>query len=71
MVQLSAQATECQATVCPWQPSAEFPIVSSSSSRLEELVWVSEDPTEYNTKRSRTFSLCSLNITLIETASLR
>ena len=32
---------------------AEFPIVSSSSSMLEEPVWVSEEPKEYNGKQSQ------------------
>jgi hypothetical protein len=30
----------------------EFPIISSSSIKLEEPVWVSEKPREYNPKRS-------------------
>ena len=30
---------------------AEFPIVSSISSTLEEPVWVSEEPKEYNAKQ--------------------
>ena len=42
------------------KPEPEVPIVSSSSSMLEEPVWVSEDQKEYNTNRG------SLNITLID-----
>ena len=31
---------------------SEFPIVSSSSSTLEEPVWVSEEPNEYKAKKN-------------------
>ena len=37
----------------------EFPIVSSSSSTIEEPVWVSEEPKEYSAKQSEDFFLSS------------
>ena len=46
---------------------AEFPIVSSSSSTLEEPVYVSEEPKEYNAKPSEDIFLRLPEKYLIET----
>ena len=47
--------------------SPEFPIVSSSSSRLEEPVYVIEEPNEYNAKPSEDIFLRLPEKFLIET----